>query len=221
MNMHANTLGDVGPHDDPSYTGEQTSDSLPGMSMSYYRDKAREFQVLLNSLDVAYTSMIDSINSGLLPQDYCNDLLALAAEYESHKSILKITAEAVNAGAAIVNAAGGRMPQLSIPGTLGLGPIALPLGTIAAIGTIAALTAWGMSWLGGYNDRAKLQMTLDAQATPEGRAQVARDVQQSDAALKAADVTIFGALSGSVKWIALGVLGYFAYKYFNGHKLLK
>ncbi len=215
------TLGDIGPHDDPSYTGEQTSDSLPGMSMSYYRDKAREFQVLLNSLDAAYTSMIDSINSGLIPQDYADDLLSLAADYEAHKTILKVTAEAVNAGAAIVNSAGGRMPQLSIPGTLGLGPIALPLGTLVAIGTIGALTAWGMSWLNGYNDRAKLQMSLDAQATPEGRAQVARDVQQSDAALKAADVTIFGAMSSSIKWIALGLLGFFAYRYANGHKLLK
>ncbi len=214
-----NTLGDVGPHDDPSYTGEQTSDSLPGMSMSYYRDKAREFQVLLNSLDTAYLSMIETINSGAVSQEYANDLQALANDYESHKTILKVTAEGINAGAAIINSAGGRMPQLSIPGTLGF--VQIPLATAALIGTIAALTAWGMSLLSGYNDRAKLEMTLNAQATPEGRAQVARDVQRSDAALKAADVTIFGALSGSVKWIAIGVLGFFAYKYFNGHKLLK
>lgn len=213
------TLGDVGPHDDESYTGEVNDGSL--MSMSYYRDKAREFQILLNSLDAAYQSLQESLASGVLSEEYQQDLEALAADYESHKTVLKVTAEAINAGSAIVNAAGGRFPQLSIPSTLGIGPIALPLGTVAAIGAVVALTAWGMAWLRGYNDRAKFELTLAAQTTPEARAQVARDEQRSDAALRAADVTVFGAISATVKWIALAGVAFIAYKTLKGHKLLK
>lgn len=197
-------LGDVGPHDDESYGGQT------GYGMDYLRDKAREFQVLLTSLDSAYLSILQLMGSGVISPELYDELAVLADDYEAHKTTLRLTAEAINAGAAVVNAAGGRFPVLSVPGTLGALP-ALPVAAIAALGTVVALTTWGMSWLRAYNDRTKFELLRDS--LPEGERQaLVMAEQQSGAALANADPTLFGVLGSSVKWIALAAIAYFAWQ---------
>lgn len=210
-------LGDVGPHDDVSYTGDVSTSVF---SMDYYRAKAQEFQQLLNQLDATYGAISATLDAyaGSDNEALLSDLVGMVEDFDAKKTALRLTAEAINAGAAVINGLGGRFPQLSVPGTLGLPPIAVPVATVAAIGTAAALAAWGYEWIRGVNDRLKLEMSLDAQATPEQRAKLAASVVTTDNAVRAADVSIWSQAGSAIKWVAFGILGFLAYQAFVTRK---
>ena len=131
-------------HDDESYEGEQ-SGSL--FSLDYYRSKAQQFQGVLNQVDQAAQAAQLAIDSGVDP-DLTRDLVGMLQEFDQKKMTFRIAAEGINAGAAVINAAGGRFPQLSIPQGLGLAPL-IPAAAIAAIALAATLIAWGVKWIDG------------------------------------------------------------------------
>lgn len=206
-------LGDAGVNNsDVSYTGDVSDSAL---SLDYYREKALEFQRVLNAVDSGYLSAVSVINSDTGDESLIADLSASVAEFDAKKTQLRLTAEALNAGAAIINSMGGRFPQLSIPGTLGFLPIAIPAATIAAIGTAAVLATWGTTWLIGLNDRLKTAQLLDAQKTPEQKAAVARAISDTQNAIELASGSAWSQVGGMVKWAAIVALGYLAYKAFN------
>lgn len=204
--------GDI-PHDDASYTGEVST--MP-WTLDYYRAKAGEFQQVLNALDASYSTVVALMESGSTSGELFEDLWTRLDEFDARKSQLRLTAEAINAGASVINSLGGRFPQLSIPQTLGLGPIAIPVAAIAALGTAAVLGTWGVTWIRGLNERLKYEMSLNAQATPEQRAQLAASVQATDNALREADSSIWSVAGTAVKWVALAVIGVFAFRAISG-----
>jgi hypothetical protein len=118
----------------------------------------------------------------------------------------------LNLGAAAINAAGGRLPQLSIPGTLGALPLALPFAAVAAVGTAATLMVWGREWLRGVNDRLKTAQLLEAQENPQAAAALARGIVESDAAVAIAEGSTLGAFAGVLKWAAIGVGAFMLYR---------
>ena len=208
-------LGDAGTdNSDVSYTGE-VSDST--FSLDYARQKGREFQALLVQLDAGYNAALFALNEiPDLDEATKDDLFALVSEFESRRFTLKATAEAFNAGAAAINAMGGRMPELSIPSTLGFLPaLTIPAALIGAVAAAATLITWGVVWLRGVNDRLAFAQLLDAQNSPESRAKLAQAQAAASNALAAAEESPVSALAGAAKWIALAALGFVAWKAFS------
>jgi hypothetical protein len=205
----ARTLGDAWASENP------TPESSNVMSLDYYRSKVTEYQSTLNALDSGYQAALVALDvPGLDPQTY-SSLSASIDEFQSKRWSLKATAEAINMGAAAVNAAGGRMPELSIPGTLGFLPFALPIAAIVAVGTAATLIVWGQTWLRGVNERLKTAMLLEAQATPEDKAALAVAIQQSDQAVAMADASGLSALAPILKWGAIGIGAFMLWRAFG------
>lgn len=203
-------LGEAGiSHDDVSYTGEVSTSTF---SMDYVRGRIREYQSTLDALDRGYQAALLAIGTPGLPDESRADLETMVSDFQSKRWTLKATAEALNLGAAAINAAGGRLPQLSIPGTLGALPLALPFAAVAAVGTAATLMVWGHEWLRGVNDRLKTAQLLAAQSSPETAADLARSIAESDAALQIADGSTLGAFASVLKWGAIAVGAFMLYR---------
>lgn len=197
------TLGDVGPHDDVSYGGDTSV-----ISFDYFRDKYREFQVCMNAADQAYQAGLSVLQ--IAPDAEIDRLLT---EYESESSRVKAIAEALNAGAAVVNAAGGRMPVLSIPQTLGLPPLLMPAAVVAAVAAAATYVGWSLGYVGAMT-RA-IQVVNDSTASAEAKAEITRQLQRAKDAAQLGSGTSLSLLSGPVKILAIGALAFLAWKAFG------
>lgn len=196
-------LGEAGiPHDDATYGGD-TGDS--SFSVQYWRNKAVEFQHVLNALDEASRAGYEFVAVTMDPAAQ-ESVQAMLNEYEFKKSALRLAAEGINAGAATINAVGGRFPQLSIPPGLGIAPIALGAGAIAALGAAAALISWGLAWISGINERMAFGALMQ-----QGDPEVARILARAKAAQAMAEQSPISALSGLVKWGAVLVLAVMAW----------
>lgn len=198
--------GDI-PHDDETY-----GDSSP-ISLDYFREKVRDFQTALNSVDLAYRAGLDVYE--ISPSDRLAELLT---DYESRAGTLKATAETLNAGAALVNAAGGRMPVLSIPSTLGLPQFVMPAVYIAALATAAYLISWAKDhteYLRAAIDERAAQ--IDAQLTPQDKARVAA-AQSSAASAAGAFSKGLDTLATIMKWGAIGIAAFLAWRAYKAAK---
>ena len=202
-------LGDAWGRETPP---EETSP----FAMDYYRDKAREFQSTLNAIDGAYRAANDALATGALDAESEAGIIELLDAYEGKRLTLKLTGEAINAGAAVVNSLGGRFPQLSLPGTLGLAPVA-PVALIGAIGAAVGLIAWGVQWIAGVNERLK-RAQLIAQASPAQRDQLIRAIADSDNAVSQSQASTLAAIAPAVKWVAIAALAFLAYRAYAGRK---
>jgi hypothetical protein len=208
------TIGDAG--SDAFYTGE-TGDSV--FSMQYYRNKATEFQQTLNKVDAAAQSAQRIIDLTYDDYDFQSSDGSLAAElaqklqeFDAKKALLKGTAEAINFGAASINYVGGRFPQLSIPQTLGLGPLAVPAATIAAIAAAAALIAWGVAWVGDVTSIVQRYITLGSIADPAVKDRVSAELAVLDATSRNVTDSPLASLAGGLKWIVIGGALFLAYQ---------
>ena len=185
-------------------------------AMDYYRQKATEFQATLNALDKGYAAANAALASGALDDQSQASIVESLDEYEGKRTALKVTAEAINAGAAVINSLGGRFPQLSLPSTLGALP-AVPIALIAAVGTAAGLIAWGSQWLTGLNERLRRAQLIEG-ATPGQRDALIRAMQQTDAAVSESESSVLASIAPVIKWVAIGVLGFLAYRAYTGRR---
>lgn len=202
--MDAQTLGD-------RWGGETPPEATSPFSMEYYRNKVREFQVTLDALDRAYWAASGALGTGALDDTTAAALEAALTDYESKRTSLRVTAKAINAGAAAINALGGRFPSLSIPGTLGIPPIIVPAAMVAAVGTAAALIVWGSQWVQGVNDRLRRAQIIDA-ASPEQRQRIVAAMAESDNAVNVASSSMLASLAPAVKWVAIGIGAFLLYR---------
>lgn len=201
-------LGDAGtPNTDASYGGE-TGESV--FSLQYYRNKASEFQSIMDSLDTTARSIRTVLSAGV-NEDDADELQMWLNEFESKKFLFRSTAEAINAGSYVINAAGGRFPVMQVPQTLGIAP-ALPFVAIAALATAATLIVWGRDWMAGVNRRLHDQRMLDAIADPEQRAVAAQAVLQANVAQEKANASTFSQVANVVKWGAIAALAWMGYR---------
>ncbi|MGV0999697.1 MAG: hypothetical protein ACOYBQ_10255 [Fluviibacter sp.] len=210
------SLGDGGglPNNDMLYTGDNSTSPI---SMDYYRQKALEFQQVLIGLDQAYAAANVAFDAAV-SDEVSAWLLDWMDQYESRKTTLKITAEAINAGAAIVNSAGGRLPQLSIPGSLGMAPLVIPAASLTAIAVAAALAYWAVDATRALADYLKRAQAIAAQDTPEKAAAVALAGAQADNAVASMNGSIFGIAGNAIKWVAIAALGWFAFQAYSNSK---
>lgn len=196
------------PNDDASYDGPQ-SDSV--FSLDYYRNKAREFQVSLTALDNAWHAAQSALVLGV-DEETATYIVQWLDEFESERYRARMIAEGINLAANVINSAGGRFPVLSVPGSLGALPFVMPAAAIAAFAAASAFVVWGAQMVSGLNDRLKLAQLLDAQATPEQRAQLAAEVARVEAAQTSLISSPLAALAPILKWGGLAVVAFFAWK---------
>jgi hypothetical protein len=204
------TLGDAwGAETEPTATSV--------FQMDYYRQKALEFQQMMTALDQAYWAANYALMNSALDESSAAALMGALDEYAAKKGTIKLTAEAINAGAAAINSLGGRFPVLSIPGTLGLPPIVAPAALVAAIGAAAALLTWGSQWISGVNDRLKRAQLIES-ASPDERDALVRAMVESDNAVDVASSSILANVAPTVKWIAIGVGAFLLYRAWNASR---
>ncbi len=203
---------------DEGYSGEAPSTSL--LSWDYYRTKAREFQSLMNALDDGYRAATNTLALGVddATADYLHRWID---EFDSRRTALRGIAEGINMAAAVVNTAGGRLPVLSIPSTLGalgvLPAVALTATSIAAFGAVAAAITWGAQLLSGLNERLATAQLLDAQATPEARGALAAEVSRARQAQDSWALSPLAALGPLLKWGAIGLGAWALYMLWQRH----
>ena len=204
-------LGDAGtPNTDASYGGE-VGDSV--LSMQYWRDKAGEYQRVMDSLDTTARAIRTVLGAGVSEQD-ADELQMWLSDYEDKRAMFRGTAQAINAGAMVVNAAGGRFPVMQVPQTLAALPM-LPIVAVAAFATAATLISWGRSWMEGVNRRLHDQRMLDTITDPEQRARAAEAVLQANSAQASASTSPWVAAAGIVKYGAFALLAYMGWKMWN------
>ena len=205
--MDSQTLGD-------RWGSEAPPDSSSPLALDYYRRKAVEFQQVLDALDRSYWAASGALGTGALDEATATALEAALADYESRKGSLRLTAEAINAGAAAINSMGGRFPRLSIPGTLGLPPLLAPAAMVAAIGTAAALIAWGSQWIAGVNERLRRAQIIEG-TSPANRDAIIRAIAESDNAVNVAEGSFLASLAPTVKWVAIGIGAFLLYRAYS------
>ncbi len=204
-------IGEAGiPHDDESYVGE-TGDSA--FSLQYYRNKANEFQDVMNAMDGTARSLRALLQYPLSLED-TQGIQEQLAEFESRKLMFRAAAETLNAAAYAVNAAGGRFPVLTVPqGLQGLGfAPAIPLAAIAALATAATLISWGRDWMAGVNRRLHDERLLAAIDDPAERAKAAELIMQANAAQAASEGSTLSKVASIAKWGLIAALAYMGWR---------
>jgi hypothetical protein len=208
--------------DDESQMGD---DSL--VSLDYFREKFREFQAMMNAADLSYKAALSALQSNALSDSDAAELADLVMQYESKRGTMKATAEAMNAAAATVNAMGGRMPSLSIPGTLGLLPaLTLPALGIVTAGVTVTLVSWGNTFIRSVANVIERGRAIAAvEALPvEQRAQALATLttaqEESRRAVAVAEqsggLSALAPIAKLVTWAAAGFLIYKLVQQFGG-----
>lgn len=193
-----------------AYVAEATS-AAQVQDVGYFTRKINEFQGMLYDLDTTEANLRSFI------QDYNIEdepLLQSLDELEGRKKIFRATAEALNLAVAGINAVGGSLPSVRVPGGLAAIPAAALIGAAAAVAGAAALIVWGREWIIGVNDRLKTEAILK-QIPPERRAEAAERIIASDEARKRSEESPLASIANIVKWAAIAAGLYFAFQAFN------
>jgi len=196
-----------------------TPGAAPGgapVTLDYFRQKAIEFQEVVNALDGTGRTIRELLVAIEDPQ-LAADLREAYNEFDRKKSLIRATAESVNLAAAGLNLIGVQTPRITIPQTLGAAPIVVSAVAAAAIFTAASLIIWGREWIAGVNQRLNAATVIGA--VPEAdRAKVAQAVLQTQAAVAETEQSPVVAIAGTVKWIALAAIAYFAWQAYSRYQ---
>lgn len=199
-------------------TAEPDSAAQSVLSADYYRDKIREFQVTLNGLDSAYREVIELLGTPYIDGETWAALDAVASEYESRRAMIKQTAEAMNMGAAAWNAVGGRMPQLSIPGTLGFLPFIPPAAFLAAVAAAGTFVLWASGWLDTTARIVERYAMIAAADSPEQKSEILRSWQTIENAKREAEGSPLAQIAGIAKWGGIAALAFLGYRAWRAYR---
>lgn len=191
-------------------------DDAPPVSTSYFAEKAREFQQLVNALDA--TDREVGLLIGALPESaLLDELVEQKAELEGKKGQIKLIAEAVNFAANGLNQLGANLPTINLPQTLGAAPLVAAGAAAGAVAAAAAIIVWGKAWIDGINQRLRNSELL-ASIPEADRPKVAQAILQTDVALAQANESPLASVAGIVKWVAIGAAVFFAYQAFTQYQ---
>lgn len=180
--------------------------------VNYYKQKLAEFQSMLNELDTTAQSAQNII--ALTPESsLADDMQTYLAQWDDKRYQFKIAAEGINLAIAGANTFGVDIKKLTIPTGLGLAPVALA-GVAAAVAAAAVLLVWGRDWIAGVNERAKLALQFE-NLSPDVRDAVIQEQIKIDQAQANANESPLSTIAGSIKWIALAAVAFFAYRAFS------
>jgi hypothetical protein len=179
------------------------------LSPDYYKQKVVEFQQLLNNLALAREATIEIVNNG--PVELHEELNALLQELDSKIGRYRTVAELLNLGINGLNEVGANFPKLKIPNGLGVAPIVIASGFAVLVGTAAAMTIWGYTWIQNAQALSR-QAQLYGYLTPEQRATVASKALELDQLAAASASSPLTSTANIVKWVAIAAVAYFAYQ---------
>lgn len=191
-------------------------DNAPPVATSYFRDKAVEFQQIINALD-STSNEVDMLIGALPESALLDELVAQKAALESKKGQIKLVAEAVNFAANGLNQLGANLPTVNLPQTLGAAPLVIAGAGAAAVAAAAAIIVWGKAWIDGINQRLR-NAELLASVPEADRARVAEAVLKTDVAVAQANQSPLASVAGIVKWVAIGAVAFFAYQAFQQYR---
>ena len=187
--------------------------------LNYYKQKLAEFQSMLFELDNTAESAFRIM--ALTPDtETAAEMQALLDQWDGKRYQFKIAAEGINLAIAGANAFNVDLKKLSVPQSLGFAPAAVPAVPIslaavaAAVAASAMLIIWGRDWIAGVNERAKLSLQYD-NLTPEVRDQVIQEQMKIEQSQRAANESPISVIAGSIKWIAIAAVAFFAYRAFS------
>jgi hypothetical protein len=189
----------------------EASNAAQAQDVGYFTRKINEFQALVFDLDTTEANLRSFI------QDYSITdpvLLDQLDAFDLKKDVFRTTAEALNLAVAGVNAIGGNLPSVRIPGGLAAVPVVALAGAAAAVAAAAALIVWGREWIMGVNDRLKTREVLN-QIPEAQRGQAASDLLKIEATARSAEVSPLGNLANIVKYLAIAAGVYFAFQAFS------
>ena len=187
--------------------------------LNYYKQKLAEFQSMLFELDNTAESAFRIM--ALTPDtETATEMQALLDQWDGKRYQFKIAAEGINLAIAGANAFNVDLKKLSVPQSLGFAPAAAPAVPIslaavaAAVAASAMLIIWGRDWIAGVNERAKLSLQYD-NLSPEVRDQVIQEQVKIEESQRAANESPISVIAGSIKWIAIAAVAFFAYRAFS------
>jgi len=184
--------------------------ALPqSLSPDYYKQKVVEFQQLLNNLALAREATIEIVRNG--PVELHEELNALLQELDTKIGRYRTVAELLNIGINGLNTVGANFPKLTIPKGLGVAPIVIASGFAVLVGTAAAMTIWGYTWIQNAQALAR-QAQLYGYLTPEQRATVASKALELDQLAAASESSPLASTANIVKWVAIAAVAYFAFQ---------
>ena len=186
------------------------------LSLDYYRQKALEFQQVVNALDRT-AQAVDALIRELPAGELVDELIAERSIMEDKKGQLKLAAEAINFAANGLNAVGVNFPKINMPQNLGAIPLALAGAAAAAVAAAAALIVWGKEWIAGVNQRLR-NAELLASVPDADKGKVAQAILTTDVALAQANESPLASIAGIVKWLAIGAVAFFAYQAFQQYQ---
>lgn len=194
---------------------EQPTQEASAFSLDYYRQKALEFQSTLNALDTSYRAATTALESQATDLDTAEYLSNWIAQFLEKRDQFRMAAEAINAAASGVNALGGRFPVMSIPQTLGIAPVLVPVALVGVIAAAAALVVWGNNAITGLNERLKRAQLLD-NANPSQKAALVAAMSDSDESVRQSQATTLSSIAPIVKYGALALAAWLGYKAWKG-----
>ena len=191
-------------------------DDAPPVPTNYFRDKALEFQRLINALD-ATANEVDMLIGALPEGAMLDELVAQFGELQSKKGKIKLVAEGINFAANGLNAVGANLPTIQWPPTLGAAPLVIAGAGAAAIAAAAAIIVWGKAWIDGINQRLRDKQLLES--VPEAqRGAVADAIMKTEVAKAQVDQNPLTSIAGIVKWVAIGAVAYFAFQAYQQYQ---
>jgi hypothetical protein len=193
---------------DNSFTGE--SGTLQNL-----RDKAREFQVTLNNLDILDRSLGDMLYELNGQGEALRQVDALREELNAKKSTIKAAAEAINLASNAANAVGIRFPVLSVPFTLG-NPLVVA-GVVAAMGLAAAVIYFATDFIPRAFSTMDYIISITA-ADSESRKNLIAIRQASNHQIEMNNTSLGSKISNLAKYAMIAFGLYLAYNAYKGKK---
>lgn len=204
-----------------TWGGETQAPADSVLSVDYYRQKALEFQVALNSLDEVGRALYAVERVANCDAELAAEWFSKVQEFQSKRTQFVIAAESMNVAASGLNAVGVRFPVLSYSQGLGALP-AIPMAAIAvAVGVAAGLIVWGKEFAVTVREMLKRWQYSDAfeQLTPAEKAEMFAEMMNADTKIATAQAANEGgtleSIASIVKWIAIGTAVFAGYKAFQ------
>lgn len=165
--------------------------------VGYFQSKINEFQQMLIAVDARRESLETLAADPAITDDARNAIFSALDQYYDKRDTFKLVANAYNDITGMLNYVGADIAPLSIPTGLGVFPaIVIPVGTLAIIGTAAALLYFAYSWLEDTKNIAK-----------EAIASIEDPVKRDELTKKLGSSVFGGLFSGlgdSLKWVVIG-----------------
>lgn len=189
--------------------------------VDFYRNKVRQFQDTLLSLEPAYYDLQAAGQIAALDPEAYEQWLALVQEFENKRSQFGTVGQAINLASQGINAVGVQFPSVQLPGGLAAAPLVPLAAAAAAVGAAVLLINWTVEFFKAVREFAARWQHLDAiKALPEGeRAAALATLQKTEAsaaaAVAAASASPLTSIATITKWVAIAGGAFLIYKLMN------